>query len=257
MLKEAYKNQQSVLELKPHSGRDFHTILMTAEKFMKQKKYKNAVVAYLNSILLNKANTPSYVGLSKAYKCLGNYEKAIKYLNLAKKNNSKTRYNFVINYELGINYLLNAAPYLAVSCFQEAIKLRPQNLSAQIQLAIAHELLDEPDFALMIYDKIIEEKPDFILCHNHKAGLFMQMGEFEEAAKVFKQILKINPEYFRANLGLGICLDKMERRHFAVRYYKKYIEKRPYSDTAKALAGRIIEIYSKKNTSSKKLRIVG
>jgi len=84
----------------------------------------------------------------------------------------------------------------------------------------------------------------------------MQLGEFEEAAKVFKQILKINPNYFRANLGLGICFDKLERKHFAVRYYKKYIVKRPNSDTTKALVGRIVEIYSKKSNTERRLQVV-
>ena len=134
--------------------------------------------------------------------------------------------------------------------------LNPKNLNAQIQLAIAHELLDEPEMSLMIYEKILEERPDFILCHNHKAGLYMQLGEFEEAAKVFKQILKIRPGYFRANLGLGICFDKLERRHFAIRYYKKYITEKPNSDTTRALVGRIVEIYSKKSSAPKKLRVV-
>ena len=68
----------------------------------------------------------------------------------------------------------------------------------QIKSEEVIEVLDK------IGDKIIEEKPGFILCYNHKAGLYMQLGEFEEAARVFKQILKINPKYFRANLGLGI-----------------------------------------------------
>ena len=108
----------------------------------------------------------------------------------------------------------------------------------------------------MIYEKILEERPNFVLCHNHKAGLYMQLGEFEEAAKVFKQILKIKPNYFRANLGLGICFDKLERRHFAVRYYKKYIVEKPDSDTTKALVGRIVEIYSKKSTEPKRLKVV-
>ena len=255
MLNEAPKKENKFSDLNG-ADTDFQAIHQTAEKFMKQKKYKKAVIAFLNAILLNKANIPAYIGLSKAYKCLGIYDKAIKYLKLAKNNNYNSKYNFNINYELGINYLLNAEPYLAVSYFQDAIKLKPQNLNAQIQLAITHELLEEPNFALMIYEKILEERPDFILCHNHKAGLLMQIGEFEEAARVFKQILKINPGYYRANLGLGICLDKMGRRHFAVRYYKKYIEKKPYSDTSKALAGRILEIYSKKSPSSKKLRVV-
>lgn len=239
---------------------NFNTQTKTAEQYMKQKNYKNALNAYLSSMFQNKNNPAAYIGVSKAYKGLGEYEKAIKHLNNAKKIKTQTagckRVDFDIYYELGINYLLNAEPCKALGCFHKAIKLNPKNLNAQIQLAITHELLEEPEIALMIYDKILEEKPDFILCYNHKAGLYMQMDEFEEAARVFKQILKINPNYFRANLGLGICFDKLERKHFAIRYYKKYIAKKPNSDTTKALVGRIVEIYSKKQGTKRRLQIV-
>ncbi len=247
---------KEALEKKEVSAvRDFHSELNTAaNRFLKQKQYKNAIVPYLNSMLINKNNIETYIGISKAYKGLKHYDKAVKYLTAALKTE---KINYEVYYELGINYLLSARPYLAVDCFKKAIKLNPKNLNAQIQLAIAHELLDEPEMSLMIYDKILEEKPGFILCYNHKAGLYMQLGEFEEAARVFKQILKINPNYFRANLGLGICFDKLKRQHFAVRYYKKYIAKKPDSDTTRALVGRIVEIYSKKTDTNRRLKVVG
>lgn len=241
---------KATLEKKEDFNTKFHN---TAEKFLKQKQYKSAIAPYLNSILINKKNIKTYIGISKAYKGLKDYEKAIKYLKDAEKFE---KVNFEVYYELVINYLLCAKPYLTVEYFRRAIKLNPKNLNAQIQLAIAHELLDEPDISLMIYDKIIEEKPGFILCYNHKAGLYMQLGEFEEAARVFKQILKINPKYFRANLGLGICFDKLKRQHFAVRYYKKYIAQKPNSDTTRALVGRIVEIYSKKPDTNRRLKVV-
>lgn len=224
-----------------------------AQKLLKQKQFKAALISYLNLLMLDKKNISSYIGISKAYKNLKEFDKAIKYLDAAKKIDEN---NFEVFYELGINRLLNAEPVKALNCFHKAIQLNPKNLNAQIQLAISHELLEEPEIALMIYDKILEEKPGFILCHNHKAGLFMQLGEFEEAARVFKQILKIKPGYFRANLGLGICFDKLERKHFAIRYYKKYIAKKPYSNTTKALVGRIVEIYSKKSNTPKRLKVV-
>ena len=70
---------------------------------------------------------------------------------MAKKISEET---FEIHYELGINHLLNAEPYKAVFCFQKSIMLNPKNLNAQIQLAISHELLDEPEISLMIYEKM-------------------------------------------------------------------------------------------------------
>ena len=72
-----------------------------------------------------------------------------------------------------------------------------------------------------------------------------------------KKVLKINEEYYRAYLGLGLCFDKMGKYIYAVRFYKKYIAKKPHSQTAKSLVGRIYEIYkNKEKTDTKNLKIV-
>ena len=71
------------------------------------------------------------------------------------------------------------------------IKLNPKNVDAQIQLAISHELLDEADMALCIYQKVIEENPKYIPAYHQKAGLLIALERFEEASEIFYQILNI------------------------------------------------------------------
>ena len=53
--------------------------------------------------------------------------------------------------------------------------------------------------------------------------LYIEKEEFKKAICLFKNILKINEEYYRAYLGLGLCFDKMGKYIYAVRFYKKYI----------------------------------
>ena len=89
------------------------------------------------------------------------------------------------------------------------------------------------------------------------ASLYIEAKEYKKAIALFKKILKINEEYYRAYLGLGLCFDKLGKYIYAVRFYKKYIAKKPNSDTAKSLAGRIYEIYQKKEkNNSKNLKII-
>ena len=157
---------------------------------------------------------------------------------------------------MGLNHLLNANSQEARKNFIRTIKLNPSNTNAQIQLAISHELLGEEDMALSIYQKIIEENPNYIPAYNHKAGLYITLGEYNEAAVLFYQILKINPAYYRANLGLGICFDKMNKFARAIRYYKKYIARKPHSDTTKSLVGRICEMYENNSCKKGNLKVV-
>lgn len=216
-------------------------LIKKGDEFMEKHMPKEAINEYLKSMFKDNRNVKSYLGASKAYKELQEYDKAIKHLERAKK---VAAFDYEVYYELGLNHLLNTNFELAGRNFRKTVKLNPDFLHAQIQLAISHELMDEPEMAYKIYEKIIEENPDYIPAHNHKAGLLMSMGDFEEAARIFFEILKIDDTYSRAFLGLGICFDKLEKYANAVRFYKKYIANNPENETTKALASRIIDIVS-------------
>lgn len=209
-------------------------------------QYKKAVGDGLTSIMKEGGDIDKFKNISKAYKSLKQYDKAIKNLNRAKEF---CHFDPEIYYELGLNYLLNAECEKARKNFIRTIKLDNKNLNAQIQLALSHESLEEDSMAEKIYKKIIEENPRFIEAYNHLAGLYIRLEMYEQALVVFYDILKVNPNYYRANLGIGVCFDKLKRYSYAIRFYKKYICKKPKSSTARALANRILEIYQTKNIS--------
>ncbi|MDO5438279.1 MAG: tetratricopeptide repeat protein [bacterium] len=229
------------MQLKERTLKTTNPSLKKGDEYMQKHMPKEAIGEYLKSIMKENGNVQSYLGVSKAYKELREYDKAIKHLEKAKKVDS---FDYEIYWELGLNHLLNTDFEKATKNFRKTIKLNPDFLNAQIQLAISHELMDEPEMAYSIYEKIIEEKPDFLIAHNHKAGLLMSMGNFEEAARIFFDILRIDDTYSRAYLGLGICFDKLERYTNAVRFYKKYIAAAPEGEAVKSIASRIIDIVS-------------
>ena len=213
--------------------------LQRADELMANNMPKEAATEYLKSMLKDNSNIKSYIGASRAYKELEEYDKAIKYLENAKKQAS---FDYEIYYELGLNHLMNSDFDVANKNFRKTIKLNPDFMNAQVQLAISHEMMDEPNMAFAIYEKIIEEDSNFILAHHHKAGLLMSLGDFEEAAKEFFEILKIDNEYSKAFLGLGICFDKLEKYTNAVRFYKKYIISNPKAEAVRSIAARIFDI---------------
>lgn len=228
------------------------------DKLMLNKSYKEAVVEYLSAIMQSDDDVRDvrpYLGASKAYKKLKEYEKAIKKLDCARKLSS---FNSEIYYELGVNHLLNEDSNRARKNFINTIRLDNKNINAQIQLALSHELLNEPQMALSIYQKIIEEHPRLILPYSHKAALYISLDMYEDAIKTFFEVLKVNPNYYRANLGVGICFDKLGKYSNAVRFYKKYIVRKPKGPTTHALIGRICEMYAKGllAQSSPNLRVV-
>ncbi len=201
--------------------------------------YKKAASRYLNAILIDRKNADSYYGLGLCYKNLNKIQKAIEAFEKAQKIR-ELDYN--ICYELGLCYLISGNIASAIKNLINSIKLNSQNINAQIQLAIAHEIAEEEDMALIIYQKIIETSPEDIKAYNHKSTLLMTMGNYYEASVILHQILKINPEYYRAYLGIAICFDKMNKKNDAIRYYKKFIEYKPNSYHIPDVKERLAEL---------------
>ena len=107
---------------------------------------------------------------------------------------------------------------------------------------MAHEIMEEPEMALMIYQRIIEKNPVFLKAYIQKAALLMQMEKFAEACEIFRAILKINPDYYRAYLGIGICFDKIGEETKAKRYYRKYLKLKPEASNSISVKHRMDSI---------------
>ena len=133
--------------------------------------------------------------------------------------------------------------------FVRAIQINPDNPDAILQLGIAHELCEETDLALMIYQKLIENSPGYLKAYDHKSTLLMKMERYHEASKVLHNILKLNPEYYRAYAGIGICFDKLGKRADAQRYYRKFLSMKPFSHQAQFVKARLEKIKNNNKSS--------
>ena len=219
---------------------DFKKYMTRGDSLRNSGEYKKAVSCYLQSIMLERTNSDSYLGLGISYKYLNNYDKAIenfkKSINTNKDNNKLEAQSY---YEMGVCYLLSNEMTKAITSFQKSIMKDRDNLDVQLQLALAHELVHEEDMALKIYDKLIEEHPNYTKAYSHKGALLICKGEYTEAISIFKQILKLEPKFHRAYFGLGVCFDNLKEYSYAKKYYQKFLKIHPNSSHAKYVESRI------------------
>ena len=73
----------------------------------------------------------------------------------------------------------------------------------------------------------------------------MGMGNFMEASRTFFQLIKRNPDYYKAYLGIAMSFDKMAKYKDAVRYYKKFLELKQFSEDAIFARNRVDELRRK------------
>lgn len=220
-----------------------YLLCVKADALRYSELYQESISKYLRAILIDKTYMDSYLGLARSYKGLKLYDKAIQILEkgLAIEDNIFDFYN-----EIGICYLVTDRPCLAIKNFIKAIQLDPECMHVQLQLALAHELIGEKEMALMIYQKIIDQDPSFLKAYQHKAALLMTLDSFQEASSTFNSILKINPKYSNALLGIGICFDKLRRIGDAMRYYKKFISKKEDLEHVKFVKERLNTLREKR-----------
>lgn len=213
-----------------------YDMLVRAEALRLAKDFKGSIKYYLSSMLIDRTNFRTFLGLGISYKAENNIEKAVKMLETARDMSCNIP---EVHYELGLCYMFSKKFCEAIECFQHAIMLDKSNLNAQLQLAVAHECLEEFDMAVLIYHTIIEKHPEFLNAYNHLSALYMNIGEFKSAGIVFSQMIKVNPEFYKAYLGLAICFDKMSKTARALHYYKAFLDKKPHSHHGEKIRKRI------------------
>lgn len=236
----------------PKKSRSYE-LCIKADALRFAKLYHDSVKYYLDSIMMDRSNQDAYMGLALSYKYLNQYKKAIKILAKLIKLDDKNDKYF---YELGVCYLSDGKPAEAIPHLVHSIVINKENLEAQIQLAIAHELVDESELSLMIYDKLIETNPEFLKAYYNKGAMLMGMCDFEEASKTFFQLIKRNPDYYKAYLGIAMSLDKMGRYSGAIRYYKKFLALKQFSEDAQFARQRIKELKAFMPIRQHKLEVI-
>ena len=173
----------------PKKSRSYE-LCVKADALRFAKSYRESVKFYLDSIMMDRSHQEAYWGLAESYKYLTEYKKSIKMLEkLTKLDENNDKYFL----QMGICYLSDGQPAEAIPHLVQAIVINKENLEAQIQLAIAHELVEEPELSLMIYDKLIETNPGYLKAYYNKAAMLMGMGNFLEASKTFFRLIKRNP----------------------------------------------------------------
>ena len=226
---------------------------LKAETLRNSELYNESVRFYLSSLLIENKNFKCHFGLAMAYKHIHEYNKAIKTLIRAKKINKNS---YELHYELGILYLLCENPIAAMKEFKSAILLDKKRVDAQIQLAKAHEVMGDDEMAEMIYKRIIEFFPTNISAFHNLANLYMNNNNYFEAGFIFKQLLKINPNFPQAYFGLGICFEKLGKINDAIRYLRKFSNIKPNSINAAEVKRHLDKLKSQVEFRQTDMKIV-
>lgn len=79
----------------------------------------------------------------------------------------------------------------AVTCYDEVLKLEPQNAEALVKKGAALERLKQDEAAIRCYEQAIQVNRKMTLAYLSKAGICNRLGRYEEAMECYEQALEM------------------------------------------------------------------
>lgn len=125
--------------------------------------------------------------------------------------------------EMGIAYLRDDRPGIALKKLKTALSIDPQNAKAHNVIAILYERLGEMDLAEAHFTKAVELQPQDPYIRNARGSFFCKQGHYEKAELEFESALS-NPLYstpFVAMTNAGLCAERSGDLAEAENYYRR------------------------------------
>ncbi|GCE05856.1 protein kinase domain-containing protein [Dictyobacter aurantiacus] len=120
------------------------------------------------------------------------------------------------------NQLFSAQQYeKAAICYQQALRLTPDNARIYHSRGIALANLQRYEEALEAYEQAIKIEPDFALAHNNKGTVLRQLRRYPEALRAYKQATIIDPQYALAYYNTGLVLEILQHHEEALAAYRQ------------------------------------
>ncbi|MEM4307900.1 MAG: tetratricopeptide repeat protein [Thermoplasmata archaeon] len=94
----------------------------------------------------------------------------------------------------------------AISCYNEALKLSPENVAAMYNKANALLQIGRNEEALKILEKLVKQNPDIEEIWNNLGNIYARRGKIEEAVEAYTRAIDLNPDYTVARYNLGMVL---------------------------------------------------
>jgi tetratricopeptide (TPR) repeat protein len=90
------------------------------------------------------------------------------------------------------------------------------------------------DEAMVVFNSLLDQAPDFSEAWNKRATIYFLMGDFEKSMQDIQSTLALEPRHFGAISGLGLIFNALERPENALKAFRRVQEIYPLSRSAKS-----------------------
>jgi tetratricopeptide (TPR) repeat protein len=140
-------------------------------------------------------------------------------------------------FQRGYAYRIKGDSKLALADLNEAIRLAPDHLGAQLQRAEIHSASGDTNTALASYDRAAETFPNVAVVFNDRGALRRATGNLDGAISDFTRAVQIDPRFSMGYLNRAICLTDRSQLDAAESDFSQSLQLDPNQPLAYRLRG--------------------
>ncbi len=111
---------------------------------------------------------------------------------------------------LGASYGQSGNPAVSVRILTIASQLYPQDAGAHFNLALAYGAMGNAD-EIPEYQRTLEIDPDYVLAYLNWGAALYAKGQYEDAIKIYRQGIDVNPLFASLHYSLGLALEQQKK----------------------------------------------
>jgi predicted Zn-dependent protease len=118
--------------------------------------------------------------------------------------------------------------------FEKALSLDPNNLLVKTNMAMTYVDTPTPMKGISLLREVIEQEPTFVPAIFNLGILAIKSNQFGKGQERFTQILKLEPNNYKAALNLGFCLAQLDKKEEAKKILKRVLNESKDAEEKKA-----------------------
>lgn len=257
--KKALKFLNKAIKIEPHVAKFYNSL---SAVYCDRTDFEKAISCLLKALKTDPHYIMAHINLSKIYLIRKEFNKALKHCEKAIKISPD---NSAIYNQLGRIYQARGETDKAAGCYLKALDISPETVQLHYTLGELFEVRKLISKALFHYSaylnraekdlvesRLIKELKDKIDRLKNTPEFYVEQGNvllskklFEDAEKMWKKALEINPEFVPANVLLGALYEKRGHPNKAIKEYKRVLELKPEMEGIKKSLEELLRLAGK------------
>ena len=211
----SYNSYNRALQIKPDDAQGLYGLGLN---LIRQKNFKEATEILEKALAQGLKAKEALFELASAYEELKVYDQAAVYYQKYVQSEPEHPWNGW--FKLAQAYQKNNEVEKAIEAYRQALKLRPEDINSNYNLALLLAASQQYTEAEQAYKKLIELNPrDSVFYYNQIIQMYDQAGLYENALEAVKKIIELNPKSEVAVYNLGIMYFKLNRLEEAAKTF--------------------------------------